>query len=384
MGSNKRQDAYERLVDLATKQGYVTFDDIMNCADERDLPIQDFDWLSSEITTRGIIVYDEPPENTAVVEEEGDYDDYAHGDYDQIYDQIIELDPSLEAFVTQVRNIVPPQWREFRTLIYQAKEGNEHARERIISMHLRVALKVALQYTLTYDLDIADTIDDACIGLINAVNKYDPAIHDAFQSYASMWIRQGIQRQQPVKSLIYYPVHVREPYCASYPLMKKYGLVEDDKPICIEAIKEVLRTEMGFAEKEIDNVVAEATPLESLDKLSEMLCEGGRNTSFSDEGECDEKIKAVIPYGIAHENIDLLFEERELEETIFNCMASLTLRERETLIYRYGLNGGDELTLEQTGNIYGVTRERVRQIEMKALRKMMHPSRSKRLKGFLY
>ena len=188
MGRDNRQEALTYLLDQAEKQGYVTFDDIMDCADANSLPIKDFDWLTSVITTRGILVYDEAPASRTVSDQnDDDFDDYAQSDYEAVYDRIIELEPSLEDFVTAVRNIVPPQWREFSTLKYQVLEGNQHARDRMIEMHLRIALRIALQRTETYDMDIVDAVGEACVGLITAVYKYDPDTNGPFGSYAAMW-----------------------------------------------------------------------------------------------------------------------------------------------------------------------------------------------------
>ena len=96
---DNRQLAYKNLIILAEKQGYVTFDDIMDCADEYSLPIQDFDWLSNSVTTRGIIVYNETPSANPSDDEA---DDYAQSDYDLIYERIISLCPSLDRFVSFV------------------------------------------------------------------------------------------------------------------------------------------------------------------------------------------------------------------------------------------------------------------------------------------
>ena len=121
---DNRQIAYENLIALADRQGYVTFDNIMDCADEYSLPIQDFDWLSNSITTRGILVYSEAPSHSAPVED-SDYDDYAQCDYDVVYNRIIELSPSLESFVSHVRTVIPPQRGEIKQLKYQIVEEPE-------------------------------------------------------------------------------------------------------------------------------------------------------------------------------------------------------------------------------------------------------------------
>ena len=126
-----RQTAYEKLIALAERQGYVTFENIMDCADEYPLPIQDFDWLSNSITTRGILVYSEPPAHN-VFSEEDDFDDFAQSDYDAVYTRIIELSPSLESFVSYVKSVIPPQRGEIGQLKYQIVDGNAYAREQMI------------------------------------------------------------------------------------------------------------------------------------------------------------------------------------------------------------------------------------------------------------
>ena len=123
---DNRQLAYKNLIILAEKQGYVTFDDIMDCADEYSLPIQDFDWLSNSVTTRGIIVYNETPSANPSDDEA---DDYAQSDYDLIYERIISLCPSLDRFVSFVRSVTPPQRGEVTQLKYQVIDGNSYARK---------------------------------------------------------------------------------------------------------------------------------------------------------------------------------------------------------------------------------------------------------------
>ena len=141
MGKDIRQEAFDYLIDLANKQGYVTFDEIMDCADEHDLPIQDFDWLSNSITSRGILVYSESPSSASAVDDD-EYDDFAQSDYEAVYKRIVELNPSLEPFINDVRDIIPPQRLEIKQLKYQVVDGNEYARSRMIEMHLRIAYEL--------------------------------------------------------------------------------------------------------------------------------------------------------------------------------------------------------------------------------------------------
>lgn len=197
MERDSKEVALDHLLEHAEKQEYITFDDIMNCADTYSLSIQDFDWLSNTIITRGVLIYDETPSNRILPDQEvDDYDDYAQSDYEVIYSRITELDGSLEPLIAEIRNIKPPQRKEFSQLRYQMLEGNQHARERMIEMYLRIALKIALQRVETYDMDIQDAVSEACIGLVMAVDKYNPDENGAFTPYASMWILQSISRKQ--------------------------------------------------------------------------------------------------------------------------------------------------------------------------------------------
>lgn len=108
MEGDNRENAYRHLIKLSEQKGYVLFDDIMDSADRWSLPIQDVDWLSNSITTRGILVYDVAPATARIVDVE-DIDDYAQIDYDAVFDRVIKIDSSLESFITEIRNIKPPQ-----------------------------------------------------------------------------------------------------------------------------------------------------------------------------------------------------------------------------------------------------------------------------------
>lgn len=376
MERDLRQEALENLLKKAKKQGYLTFDDIMDCADEKSLPIQDFDWLSNAITTRGLIIYDEIPINRiAVNQEEDEYNDYAQSDYESVYNRIIELDDSLEPFIAEIRNIMPPQWREFTQLKYQAFEGNQHARERMITMHLRIAVKIALQRAENYDMCIQDAIGEACIGLVIAVDKYNPDTNGPFSSYASMWILQNLTRHQPTKRpLMYYPVHKKEPYFSAYPILKGYGYIGETELLTDKFVRELLQRKFLLTQGQIDDVLNAATSFVSFEDWYSMLFEKHKD-------EWDDEF--LMPNELIIENdLDERIAKTLLKDQLTEVLETLTEREQKVLTLRYGLSDGQERTLEEVGVMFNITRERIRQIEAKALRKLRHPSRSRKLVGY--
>ena len=378
MGSEKKHIALAEMLELANKQGYVTFDNIMDCADNYDLPMRDFDWLSNAITVKGIIVYDEEPQSIHS-EELDDYGDYSQIDYEYVYNRIIELDDSLFDFVDSIRQIKPPQRKEIDTLKYQLIEGNLHARKRMIEMHLRFALRIALQRAESYDTDICDVISDACLGLINAVDKYNPDINGPFGSYASMWILQNISRSQPTqRPLIYYPVHRRDVYFPVYLYLKERGYLPAQYEINLyRKYEKIIKDNFEIDDEQVTLLLNGMFPLDSYDEM------------FSDYEKEDDYYEVICEKTIYPEElifdaeIELKVIQIMLKEQIAELLKTLSEREQKVLIMRYGLDGSSAKTLEEVGSIFNVTRERIRQIENKALTKLKHPSRSKKVRDYV-
>lgn len=373
---DNRQAAFNELIQLADSQGYVTFDDIMDCADEYSLPIQDFDWLSNSITSRGTIVYSEKPSQSSP-ETEMEYDDFAQSDYEAVYKRIVELSPSLEPFVSSIKNILPPQRGEIKQLKYQIVDGNTYARTRMIKMHLRLALRVALQRAEIYDMDIEDAVGYACIGLVIAVDRYDPDTSGAFASYASLWILQSISREQSTqRPLVYYPVYKKEGYFVIYPLLKKKGCIECRcLSGCQKAIK-IVKDRLSCDEETARGVIEQAVPDEYYETL---YLKGCVNSS------CGEK--DIFFASIAQETIS---DCADMDEGLFNesrkkCIEEqlmlLKAKEITVLKERFGFEGSVR-TLEEIGQMLDVTRERIRQIEAKAIKKLRHPYCSQKLKEY--
>ena len=363
MERDNRQVALKQLLDIATANGFVTFDDIMKCADDNSLSIGEFDWLADAAGSRNVIIYDEAPSRSKL--EDDEYDDFAQIDYDRTFAEAIEMSPELEPLINDIRNIVPPQRGEVGRLKYQVQEGNAHARQRMAEMYLRIAVRIAVSRAKTYDVELVDTVGDAFLGLLTAIDKYDPDYSGPFASFASLWIYQNISREQSTRNpCIYFPVHRKEWFYTMYPLLKERGCTEcKDVLKCDKVVDMICQKVQCIREQAVDVLTA------SLPNLSwEAITED--ETDYLEQG---------CFVGDVEENT----EAQELRQTIREILNKLSERERTVLIDRYGLDGGEEKTLEQVGQKFGVTRERVRQIEAKALRKLQHPTRAKKLKDYL-
>ena len=363
MERDNRQAALKQLLTIATANGFVTFDDIMKCADDNSLSLAEFDWLSDAAGLRNVIIYDEAPIRSK--SEDDEYDDYAQVDYDHTFAEAIAMSPELEPLIDEIRNIVPPQRGEVGRLKYQVQEGNAHARQRMADMYLRIAVRIAVSRAKTYDVDLVDTVGDAFMGLLTAIDRYDPDHSGPFISFASLWIYQNISREQSTRNpCIYFPVHRKEWFYTMYPLLKARGCTECDDVLKCNKVVDMICEKVHCNREQAADVLTASLPNLSWEDIIE-----GKN-DYSEPSYPDENIIEDI-------------EGRDRSSVVREILDKLTPRERMVLIERYGLDDGEEKTLEQVGQKLGVTRERVRQIEAKAFRKLRHPSRSKKLKEFL-
>ena len=377
---NGIKNALVNLIKLSSEKGFLVFDDIYDAADNWALSIKDIDYLSSSIISRGILVYDEAPVTNAADSSDKDYDDYAQRDYDVVFDKVIELDPGLEAFITTVRNIIPPQAREMDRLKYQVQEGNLYARERVIQMHLRFAVRIALQRAEVFGCEIADILQEACIGLITAVDRYDPDSSGSFGSYASLWILQNICRtQETQRPTIYYPVHKKEANFTMYPILKEQGYLDTEEIWTDQEVRKLIQNKLGCNTDQAEDIIKQSMSIESLDDVYKMFLQNMEENEKQEGVFCDRSADVFCWYDDYYEKI----EQESLRKNLEELIKELRSREQEIIRARYGFNDSAEKTLEEVGHMIGVSRERIRQIESKAMKKLRHSTNMKKIRDFL-
>ena len=368
-------ECQQNLLALANGKGYLTFDDILEVADASLLSLSDIDRLSDNLQSLGVLLYETAPEQQD--DDTDAYSDYSRTDYGAIFNEITSLSDATSPLIELVKDVQPPQFGEVQSLVEQLQYGNNYARERLIVSHLRIALKIALSVSKQYSYNIEDAVSASFIGLMEAVEHFDPNGFSAFQSYASMWIQQNIHRYcTPVWMEYYCPVHVKEKI---FPVLLQYnhnsGTIVVDDSFDPEVINEIAAAAdmpnsqveriLRFAYTQLfGHIELDAAPVAEEDLDTERL------SLFK-----IDNVEAL------NDNLDEIIERKALREALDKLLETFTPREQEIIRLRFGFNGVPK-TLEEVGQIFDVTRERVRQIENKCIRQLRHPAKSKRIRDF--
>jgi len=251
---------------------------------------------------------------------------------------------------------------ELETLQKSVIEG-EKAKEQFISSNLRLVVSVAKKYQ-GKGVPFSDLIQEGNIGLITAIDKFDPDKGFKFSTYGVWWIQQAIIRAIAYQGrTIRLPVYKIEQANKMLKTEKKLSLKLDREPTLEE-----LAEELGVKPEKVKKLKEEIQRPFSLEKQ----IGAGNELSL---GNFIEDVSSPNPL--------VESEKRLLEEELEELLNTLTPREGEVIRSRFGLKNGRKQTLEEIGQKYGITRERIRQIEAKALRKLRHPSRTRKLKDYL-
>lgn len=370
-------ECQQNLLITAKGKGFLTFDDILDAASTFLLSASEIDRLSDNLQSLGVLLYESEPEQ--FIDEADAFSDYSRTDYDAIFSEIISLSESLSPLIDIVKDVPPPQFGEVQNLVEQLQYENEYARERLILSHLRIALKIALSISKQYSYHIEDAVSSSFIGLMEAVERFDPNGFSAFQSYASMWIQQNIHRYcNPIWLQYYCPVHVKE---KMYPALLKYnknnGTLINDDSFDVELVRTIAE-DSDLTPMQVERILRFAHNQLygrfELDSVSD---------SESEIRWIDNEFRFIDLEHLVSPDDDL-FEKaaRSILRNAFDeLLDTFTPREQEIICLRFGF-GGVPQTLEEVGQIFNITRERVRQIENKCIRSLRHPSKAKKIRDF--
>jgi RNA polymerase primary sigma factor len=268
----------------------------------------------------------------------------------------VKIDSSLAWYIEKLKEIAPPQQGEEALLIHHAKEGNIYAKERLITMFLKVALRIALWHHEKFKFPLAETIQDANIGLILALEKFPIEKNIRFSTYAPWWIRQYIVRQTQGFSNIFYslPVHTKEKLIVILKIRSKYDYECSECESfynCFRLHREIMDQINCDMESAVNYLNLLQTPI----NIEELVTEN-YNLSYV--------------YNESNENILENVYKNELTKQLNTAFSKLKEKECFVLNERFGLIDGEPKTLETVGTMLGVTRERVRQIESRALKRL--------------
>jgi len=273
------------------------------------------------------------------------------------------IDDPVKAYLKEIGRVGLLSTEEEIELATRMNEGDENARKRLLEANLRLVVSIAKRY-VGRGLQFLDLIQEGNLGLIKAVEKFDHTKGFKFSTYATWWIRQSITRAIADQArTIRIPVHMVE----SINKVKKAGnqiLYKTGQ----EATPEQIADAVGMTTAKVREILRVAQEPISLE------------TPIGEEE--DSHLGDFIPDDDAPSPADTAHLTM-LKEQLDDVLRTITPREAKVLLLRFGLKDGRQRTLEEVGKEFNVTRERIRQIEAKALRKLRHPSRSKRLKDFL-
>lgn len=378
---NKRLTA-KTLIDKGKKQGSLTLSEIMEAFSETELDKDQVENLYETLGNLGIEIIEDKTQkadvdfsdngNDLIVDKDFDgvSDDELKKEDDIEMDKIdlslpkgISIDDPVRMYLKEIGKI--PLLKPHEEIEYAKRmlEGDEIAKQRLVEANLRLVVSIAKRY-VGRGMLFLDLIQEGNLGLIKAVEKFDYERGFKFSTYATWWIRQAITRAIADQArTIRIPVHMVETINklirVSRQLLQELG--RDPKP-------EEIAKEMDMSEEKVREIMKIAQDPVSLETPI-----GEEEDSHLGDFIPDED--ALAPAEAAAYSL--------LKDQIEEVLGSLNEREQKVLKLRFGLEDGRARTLEEVGKEFDVTRERIRQIEAKALRKLRHPSRSKKLRDYL-
>ena len=353
------EERVKELVEEGKKQGYLTYEQIAKKTIDLELDANALDELYNALSENQIEVRAEDEEDGGNIDLKNDIiiDDVPDESKD------MSVNDNVRMYLKEIGKISLLSLEEEQELSRRVAKGDEQAKNILAESNLRLVVSIAKRY-VGRGLLFLDLIQEGNIGLMKAVEKFDYDKGYKFSTYATWWIRQAITRALADQArTIRVPVHMVETINKMARIERQMTLELNREPTDAELAKK-----MGLS---VDKIV-EIRKI-SQDPVSLETPIGEEDDSHLGDFLADER--TMSPEEFATYEI--------LKDELREVLDTLTVREKEVLELRFGLFDGFSHTLEEVGKQFKVTRERIRQIEAKALRKLRHPSRAKKLKDFL-
>ena len=360
MSQNQSPEAIKvklnELYEDAKNKGNITRDEVANQLMEMEIDADQMNKIYETLESMGVDVVAEfdpvPPEELIEPEQ-----------IDLSVPEGISIDDPVRMYLKEIGKVPLLTAEEEIDIAQRMEKGDEAAKQKLTEANLRLVVSIAKRY-VGRGMLFLDLIQEGNLGLIKAVDKFDYRKGYKFSTYATWWIRQAITRAIADQArTIRIPVHMVETINklirVSRQLLQEYGR---------EPTPEEIAKAMGISEAKVREIIKIAQEPVSLE------------TPIGEEE--DSHLGDFIPDDDAPAPAEAA-SHALMREQLWDVLNTLTPREEKVLRLRFGLDDGNQRTLEEVGREFKVTRERIRQIEAKALRKLRHPSRSKKLKDYL-
>ncbi|ASS76072.1 RNA polymerase sigma factor RpoD [Tumebacillus algifaecis] len=369
------EEVKQMLTEVGKKRGVITYSEIMDKLSPFDQDSDQIDEFFDHLSEQGVEVINETDDESSFADDDDDDDDDDENGPKNLDDEEefdledlsvppgIKINDPVRMYLKEIGRVPLLSAEEEISLALRIEKGDEEAKRRLAEANLRLVVSIAKRY-VGRGMLFLDLIQEGNMGLIKAVEKFDHQKGFKFSTYATWWIRQAITRAIADQArTIRIPVHMVETINKliriSRQLLQELGR---------EPSAEEIAAEMDMSPDKVREILKIAQEPVSLETPI-----GEEDDSHL--GDFIEDQDALAPADAAAYEL--------LKEQLEDVLDTLTEREENVLRLRFGLDDGRTRTLEEVGKVFGVTRERIRQIEAKALRKLRHPSRSKRLKDFL-